>query len=157
MKTDLIDIDNVPNDKELINMLGDDLYENYLKICRRIESTLFPDIQRWAKGGRRGKYYHGYIISKKSIIIDLYLISDHNIKQLTLNFHIRKAVFNKLSNNKQLFRQAGQQAIESSEEIHKEYYPSGYDLELRLKNEQESVVSDIILTVDILSGVAVPK
>ncbi len=65
MKTDLINLDNIPTDSELVSLLGENIYNCYLAICENIVSLLSPDFERWANGGRRGKYYHGFRMGKK--------------------------------------------------------------------------------------------
>ncbi len=150
MRTDLIDLDNIPNNTELSFLLGQDIYNYYMQICKEIILSLSPDIERWAKGGRHGKYFHGYIIEKKAIFIDLFFISDTDFKQLKCNFHFPKKIFEKILKQKQLFSKVGQEAIESSIRLYKEY-PHGFTLELRISNDKK-VFDDVMLVINIIGN-----
>lgn len=150
MRTDLINLDNIPNSTELSFLLGQDIYNYYLRICEKIILSLSPDIERWANGGRRGKYYHGYIIDKKAISIDLFFISDAGFKQLICDFHFPKKIFVRILKQKQLFSMVGQESIDSCIRLHKEY-PSGFTLELRVSND-ENVFDDVMHVVNIISN-----
>lgn len=150
MRTDLIDLDNIPNNTELSFLLGPDIYNYYMQICKEIILSLSPDIERWAKGGRHGKYLHGYIIEKKAIFIDLFFISDTDFKQLKCNFHFPKKIFEKILKQKQLFSKVGQEAIESSIRLYKEY-PHGFTLELRISNDKK-IFDDVIHVINIINN-----
>ncbi|MDC2664879.1 DUF3788 family protein [Bacteroides ovatus] len=150
MRTDLINLNNIPNSNELILLLGKELYECYLKICKNIVLSLSPDIERWANGGRRGKYYHGYIMDKKAISIDLFFISDVEFKELICDFHFPKKMFARVFKQKQLFSKVGQEAIDSCVRLHEEY-PYGFTLELRLNNDK-SIFSDVMRIINVIGN-----
>lgn len=150
MRTDLINLDNIPNNTELSFLLGQDIYNYYMQICKEIILSLSPDIERWAKGGRRGKYFHGYIIEKKAISIDLFFISYTDFKQLKCNFHFPKKIFEKILKQKQLFSEAGQEAIDSSTRLYKEH-PYGFTLELRISNDKK-VFDDVMHVINIIGN-----
>lgn len=151
MRTDLIDLDNIPNNTELSFLLGQDIYNYYIQICKEIILLLSPDIERWAKGGRQGKYYHGYIIGKKAISIELFFISDTDFKQLKCNFHFSKIIFERILKQKQLFSKIGQDAIESAIRLYR-LYPRGFTLELRISNDK-NVFDDVIHIIRIMGNV----
>jgi hypothetical protein len=149
MRIDLIDLDRIPESNELSFLLGEDIFEYYSIICKNIVSSFTPDVERWANGGRRGKYYHGYIIDKEAISINLFLISNKDLKQLTCNFHFQKRIFMKIMKQKLHFSKKGQEAINSCIDLH-EIYPSGYDLEFRLKSEigNNVIFDDIMFAIN---------
>jgi hypothetical protein len=59
-----------------LSLLGEKIYKYYSGICEDIISSLSPDLEIWNYAGRRGKYFHGYQISKKHISVHLYLSSE---------------------------------------------------------------------------------
>ncbi len=149
MRTDLINLENVPSHNVLATLLGERIYKCYLTIWENILS-LSPDIERWDKGGRRGKYYHGYIIEKRAVSIDLFLISDMEFKQLTCDFHFTKRIFDKVLKQKLLFSKKGIEALDSCVRLH-EIYSSGFFLEFRL-NDDEDVLKDILRVINIVGN-----
>lgn len=146
MRTDLIDLNSIPSDSELISLLGDYLFKCYSIISKDIRLLLYPNIERWAKGGRRGKYYDGFIIDQKHIQIDLFLIS----KQITCLIYLNKRLFNKILRFRDDFSLEGNYAIDSCIRLNK-IYSSGYYLEFLLRNETDNLFNDLQNILNIIS------
>lgn len=144
-----MDITIIPNEQELISLLGENVYEYYSIICRDIISELNPDLEIWDYAGRRGKYYHGFQISKKSMTVDLYLSFVNGHGQITCGFHFIKRFFLKVLkhmqsfNNKQL-----QKAIDFSIKFNKEF-GGGYSVSIIIKEEETFL--DILKIIKIIS------
>ena len=144
METRLIRIDIVPNEQELISLLGEKIYRYYSEICTNIISFLSPDLENWSYAGRRGKYYHGYWITPKSIKADLYLIQGH----ITCEFHFNKRFFQKILKRRELLKsETMQKAVDYSIKYNEEY-GRGYYVSVVIWGEEEfQDMLEIIKTV----------
>jgi len=147
METVLIRIDAVPHEQELMAVLGENIYKNYNALCDVIVLFLDPDSEIWSHGGRRGKYFHGYQIRKKSISIDLYLFSIDGQGQLNCELKFRKRFFNSLLKKKESFSKETQEYIDSCLEVSK--LCGGFYFEMRI---DDKTLQDAIQIIKILAG-----
>ncbi len=150
MKVDLINLNSVPDKKELISIIGYRLYSYFVTISDEIHYKLLPDLERWSEGGRRGKYYNGFIITRNHTTIDLYFISENGRKQITCNIHISKRLFNKILKQNDTLSHLGKEAIESSIKLN-EIYSSGYYLNFLIKEDNLDIINDVLKVINILS------
>ncbi|MDR2810396.1 MAG: DUF3788 family protein [Tannerellaceae bacterium] len=149
MKTKLIHIDNIPNEQELVFLLGKNVYEYYNDLCKTIMSLLLPDTEIWDNAGRRGKYFHGYRVNKHSMLIDLYLYSVNTRGYITCEFHFVKRDFLKIAKKKNLFNKQIQQTIDWSIKFNEEY-GGGYSLDIKISDKE--TLQNTIQIIQIISG-----
>jgi len=148
METRLIDLKKVPNEKKLLKLLGEKVFNFYNQICNTTISMLDPDFVTWDLGGRRGKYFHGYLISKKSITVDLYLYSS-KYEQITCELHFQKRFMQKILKKRNLLSSKEiQNSIDFCIEFNEEY-GGGYTISIRIRNEEE--LQDVLKIIKILS------
>lgn len=117
MRTDLIYIDTIPDEPTLTALLGVKLYSCHSILCKIATSVLAPDIERWADGSRRGKYYHGYIIEKWPLSLDMYLGEQF----LKCDLHLYKRYFMRILNKKASLSTQMQESIDAALKINEEY------------------------------------
>lgn len=149
MNTELIHIENIPNEQELVFLLGENVYEYYNDLCKTITSLLLPDTEIWDNAGRRGKYFHGYRVNKHSMLIDLYLYSINAQGYITCEFHFVKRDFQKIAKKKNLFSKQMQQKIDCSIKFNEEY-GGGYSLDVIISDKE--TLQDSIQIIQIISG-----
>ena len=133
MRTELIHIDKIPDEQELISLLNENIYECHNDLCEVVNSNLSPDMEIWDYAGRRGKYFHGYRISKPPMSADLYLLSIEGQGVLKCEFHFQKKAFLKIFKQKDCFSKYTQKSIDSCADMHKEY--GSYSLEIIMNQE----------------------
>jgi len=145
MKTRLINMDNAPNEHELVSLLGEISYKYYLEICETTISLLSPNLEIWNFAGRRGKYWHGYRIDKKSITVDIYLYSEFD--HLTCEFHFIKRFFSKIIKHRYLLNNdAIQKDIDYSIQFNKEY-GGGYFLSIIIRDDETFLDTQKIIKI----------
>jgi hypothetical protein len=149
METRLMSIDNIPSEQELILLLGKTAHKYYCTICENITSLLSPDVEIWDYAGRRGKYYHGYHISKKLMTIDLFLSFINGHGQINCNFHFIKRFFVKILKHRNLFdNERIQEVIDFSIKFNEEF-GGGYSMDIIIKDEK--TFQNVLLIIKILS------
>lgn len=115
-----MDLEKIPSKKELKSLLGIQLYKYYFTLTSEIVSKLYPDLETWDKAGRRGKYYHGYQVNSKLLLLDFYL-SNVNNGQVKYQLKLKKASFNKILKKRDSFSEIMNQNLMWSEDFYKEY------------------------------------
>jgi hypothetical protein len=146
METRLIDIDDVPCERELLSLTGEKIYGYYANISNRVISALLPDIEIWSAGGRRGKYHHGYHVSKTGTIVDIYLSDE----RMTCEFHFRKRAFAKILAGRALLCSGRvQEDIDFAIEFNKEF-DGGYTIGV-IVNDDETC-HDMTQIIDMVSA-----
>ncbi len=133
MKTELMNLNNIPDEAELTSLLGKNIYMLYHELCKVITSQLSPDLEIWDRAGRRGKYFHGYRITKQSMLVDLFLHSVNKQGYITCEFHFIKRYFSKIVKQKELFGKQIQKNIDYSVKFNEEH-GGGYYLDVIIKN-----------------------
>ena len=142
-----MNMDEIPSEQELISLLGEKIYKYYFEICQNTISLLSPDLEIWNEAGRRGKYFHGYHISKKSITVDLYLSSKY--EQITCDFHFIKRDFIKILKQRNfLINEQLQKEIDFSIKFSEEY-GGGYPLGVIVRDEE--TFKDVLQIIKIVS------
>lgn len=149
MRTELIHIDNVPNEQELMSLLGNNIYEYYCILYKAIILFLTPDLEIWDYAGRRGKYLHGYRINNQSMLVDLYLSSVNEQGQLNCEFKFDKRAFYKIVKKKGFFSENTQKNIDSTIEANEKY--GGFYLDVIINNE---TLQDAIQIIQIMGAVS---
>lgn len=132
MQIEIININNIPENKKLKSLLGDEVYEFHKLLSGIIVDKLNPDIEIWDDGGRRGKYFHGYRINKIKLIINLYLLCVNGEGLLKCELELSKLIVNKLLQNKDKFSASTQKNLQSIISNKKEH--GSYFLEIRISN-----------------------
>jgi hypothetical protein len=131
-----MNMDHVPDERELVSLLGEKVHDYYRVIRENIVSLLLPDLEIWDHAGRRGKYFHGWQISKKSMTVDLYLSSIDGRGQVTCSFHFIKRFFLKiLKHRNDLSSEQVQQAIDFSTKFNEEF-GGGYSVSVIIRDEE---------------------
>jgi hypothetical protein len=149
METRLMSLDNVPKEQELISLLGETVYKYYCIICEDIISLLCPDFEIWDYAGRRGKYYHGYHINKKSMTVDLFLSFVDGHGQINCNFHFVKRYFLKILQHRNLLNnEQMQESIDFSIKLNEEF-GGGYSVNIIIKDEEP--LQDILQMIKTVS------
>lgn len=138
---------NVPDEHELISLLGESVYKNYNNLCEYIILFLAPDIEIWDYAGRRGKYFHGYRMSKRSILIDLYLFSTNGQGRLRCQLHFGKRCFNSILKQRMIFGKKMQEYIDSHASIRKQYNNISFSVLI-----EDEILHDVIKIIEIISG-----
>lgn len=142
-------LDNMPKEQELISLLGKTVYKYYCVICEDIISLLCPDLEIWDYAGRRGKYYHGYHINKKSMTIDLFLSFVNGHGQISCDFHFVKRCFLKILQHRNLLNnEQTQEAIDFSIKFNEEFR-GGYSVNIIIKDEES--FQDVLQIIKIVS------
>ena len=141
-------MENAPSEQELLTLLGEKVYRFYSNICANTISLLSPDLEIWDYAGRRGKYWHGYYIRKKSLSIDLYLSSE--FEQITCDFHFNKRFFQKILKQRDLLKSAETQKIIDFSIKFNEEYGGGYSVSLIIREEEE--FQDVLKIIEIVSS-----
>ena len=142
MKTELINISEIPNKKELVSLLGEDMYQYYINIYVVIITYLNPEIEIQDNAGRRGKYFNGFRKNEYGIILDMYLLPN----LLKCELKLTKISFAKIQNKKGLFGDITQISIDSTAKTIEK--SSGAYLEVFIDNNE--AYDDFVSMVKIL-------
>jgi len=110
MKTELRISDDIvlPSDQELMDLLGEKIYQYYKNLAKTIASSFNPDVEIWGDGSRRGKYFNGYYVYKKFIEIQLFLDS----KFLKFELWLRKMHRVKIERHVDIFNEKTRKKFE---------------------------------------------
>jgi hypothetical protein len=146
MKTTLLELDTKPSDQEISTLLGKNVFSCYLLLCKAIVSLLSPDTELWDQAGRRGKYFHGYRIEKRAIVVDLYLLSVDDQGICKCEFKINRRCFEKIRKQMNTFCQKVQDSVQDAMEFKKNY--GGTYLSLIVNDDN---IQDVLKIVSILS------
>jgi hypothetical protein len=146
MKTTLMELDTIPEEQELLTLLGKNVFTCYQLVCKAIVSQLSPDMDLWDHAGRRGKYYHGYRVEKRTISVDLYLNSVDGQGLCNCQFHLNKRCFDNIQKQMHLFFQKVQDCVTDAIEIKKDY--GGIYLSLFVNDD---TIQDVLKIITILS------
>mgnify|MGYP003595416115 CR=1 FL=1 len=144
MKTFLINIDNIPDERELVLLLGKDVYSCYSKFTSTIISLLSPDVEKWDIAGRRGKYFNGYQINDKHILIDIYLSAVNGQGLISCELKLPKRYFARILKHKECFVSDLQKNIESTNEERNNGFYLGFFL-------NKVTVESALLIIEIIS------
>lgn len=121
MKTEIMNLQKAPTQQELKTLLGEHIYKCYKLLTDTIMKRLNPDKEIWDSAGRRGKYFHGYRINSKVVLLDFYLTSIEGQGQVKCQFKIPKHIFQKIEKEKDIFSPKIQDSINWSADFHKQY------------------------------------
>ena len=138
MKTEVSPSVTIPSDWELMDLLGENIYEYYNVLCKTIVFSFDPDKEIWDNGSRRGKYFHGYYIYKKFIEIHLFLDSEY----LKCEFLLRKAYRERIKKQMNIFSKKTQKIFEEE----------GIWTNFRITDENGEDFEDAIKVIEILSS-----
>lgn len=141
-----MELDTIPSEQELSILLGNNVFNCYQLLCKTIVSLLLPDMELWDYAGRRGKYFHGYRIEKRAIIVDLYLLSMDGQGLCKCQFHINKRCFEKIRKQMNTFCQKVQDCVNNAIKYKKNY--GGTDLSLIVNDD---TIQDVLKIITILS------
>ncbi|GHU21002.1 hypothetical protein FACS189475_10190 [Betaproteobacteria bacterium] len=143
MRTDLLQMDGVPDERELRSLLGDDRYEWHRVLCEAIVSRLSPELEIWALAGRRGKYFHGYRNGKS---VDIYLLSIDGQGCLKCEFRLNKRMFTRILRQKDSFCEQTRKSIDGTIKIKE--LGGAYTLELFI---DQGALQDAFQILEILA------
>ena len=110
-----MNLDIIPNEKEIISIIGHDLFSYYNILTKSINLILHPDIEIWDNAGRRGKYLHGYRMNSLNVLVDIYLNSINSSGKLSCTFKLPKKSLNKILKQKEFFSSTTQDNIDSAQ------------------------------------------
>jgi len=138
MKTEVSRSITIPSDRELMDLLGEKIYEYYNVLCKTIVFSFDPDKEIWDSGSRRGKYFHGYYIYKKFIQVHMFLNSEY----LMCHFLLRKIHREKIRKKIEIF----------SKKTQKRFEEEGIWADFLILNENDEDFEDAIKVIEILSS-----
>jgi len=133
MKTRLINIQNIPNDKQIESILGKIVYEYYNLFCLKVISLMMPKMEIWAGESRRGKIYHGFKELSKSDVLEIEMWM--NDKQLKCTFRFSRRKFKSLTHNKDNFSKEIQTSIDTWNIYNNENNSNYYNVDIFLNEE----------------------
>jgi len=147
METELLGPNAIPEEQELVALLGERSYAYYQSVCKTVVSLLSPDREIWDHAGRRGKYYHGYRVNKGPIAIDLYLSSLDGQGWCLCEFILRNTHFNRIRKQQDYFGDKIRRSIDETMELKKKH--GGTRVAIRVN---EDSIQDVLKVIDLLSS-----